>query len=132
MTTTVSSEPFVFSPGAAAPSAGPASRDGTDRLVAETRREISEIVREVAVAVRSDRTTNEFFGLLGRRRRGTSAVPIRPRRLGCPNWQRSWRLLDPAEGIVSGRCDLIFPAAPRELLAPISILARSSRTTRQR
>lgn len=64
MTTTVSSEPFVFSPGAAAPSAGPASRDGTDRLVAETRREISEIVREVAVAVRSDRTTNEFFGLL--------------------------------------------------------------------
>lgn len=64
MTTTATSEPFVFTPGAAAPSVGPASGDGTDRLVTETRREIAEIVREIAVAVRSDRTANEFFGLL--------------------------------------------------------------------
>lgn len=59
--TTTTTEPFVFSPGTAT---GPEGADRPDRLVNDTRREIAEIVREVAVAVRSDRTANEFFGLL--------------------------------------------------------------------
>ncbi len=63
MTSTATQEPFIFSPATAAQSAATVG-DGSDRLVNETRREIAEIVREVAVAVRSDRTTNEFFGLL--------------------------------------------------------------------
>lgn len=63
MTSTATQEPFLFSPATAAQSAATPG-DGSDQLVNETRREIAEIVREVAVAVRSDRTTNEFFGLL--------------------------------------------------------------------
>jgi HlyD family secretion protein len=54
-------QPFVFSPGVS-PSA-----TGTDPLVNETRREIAEIVREVASAVRSDRTADDFLGMLADR-----------------------------------------------------------------
>lgn len=64
MTTTAGSEPFVFTPNSAPSTAGQERGDDTDRLVKETRREIAEIVREVAVAVRSDRTAEEFFSLL--------------------------------------------------------------------
>ncbi len=52
-------QPFVFSPGAT-----PVAATGADPLVNETRREIAEIVREVAAAVRSDRTADEFLSLL--------------------------------------------------------------------
>ncbi|NND96950.1 MAG: HlyD family efflux transporter periplasmic adaptor subunit [Pirellulaceae bacterium] len=61
-------QPFVFS--AAATSASPVgvapivSPGAGDPLVNDTRREISEIVREVALAARSDRSTQDFFRLL--------------------------------------------------------------------
>ncbi|MFK8111658.1 MAG: HlyD family efflux transporter periplasmic adaptor subunit [Rubripirellula sp.] len=61
MSSATANQPFVFSPGAA-----PAAT-GTDPLVDETRREIAEIVREVAAAVRSDRTEDDFLGMLSDR-----------------------------------------------------------------
>ncbi len=63
MTITATHEPFIFTPSTATQSVA-ADGDVTERLVTETRREISEIIREIAVAARSDRTSNEFFGLL--------------------------------------------------------------------
>ncbi len=64
--------PFVFSPASSPlrPSgAAPASQPhrNPDALVDETRREISEIVREVALAVRSERSRSEFLGMLADR-----------------------------------------------------------------
>ncbi len=64
MTTTTTHEPFVFRPHAVPHAAGNGGASDTDALVNETRREIAEIVREIAVAVRSDRSAGEFFGLL--------------------------------------------------------------------
>ena len=51
--------PFVFSPGPT-----PVAATGPDPLVNETRREIAEIVREVAAAAGSNRTADEFLTLL--------------------------------------------------------------------
>jgi multidrug efflux pump subunit AcrA (membrane-fusion protein) len=52
-------QPFVFTPGSS-----PGDGIGSDALVNETRREIAEIVREIATAVRSDRTAGEFLTML--------------------------------------------------------------------
>lgn len=61
MTSTAPTEPFVYTPASVAWAAGPGrSADQVDA----TRREIAELVRDVAVAARSDRTPAEFFGLL--------------------------------------------------------------------
>ena len=61
----------MFSPGAAAPVVPTASSDtpsttasGPDPLVNEARREIVDIVREVASAVRSSQSADEFLGML--------------------------------------------------------------------
>lgn len=62
MTSATADQPFVFSPSAA-PTGGNSAAP-VDSLVNETRREISDIVREVAAAVRSERTTDEFLTLL--------------------------------------------------------------------
>ncbi|GAA5506855.1 HlyD family efflux transporter periplasmic adaptor subunit [Novipirellula caenicola] len=67
-----SDAPFVFSPAssplrphAAAPATnGPRAAES---LVDETRREISEMVREIALAVRSERSRAEFLGMLADR-----------------------------------------------------------------
>ncbi len=59
MSSATANQPFVFSPGAT-----PVAATVADPLVNETRREIAEIVREVAAAVRSDRTADEFLSLL--------------------------------------------------------------------
>ncbi len=59
MSSAAANQPFVFAPGAT-----PVAATGADPLVQETRREIAEIVREVATAVRSDRTADEFLTLL--------------------------------------------------------------------
>jgi HlyD family secretion protein len=61
-----SSQPFVFSPAvvAAQPSSTPTS---VDSWVGETRREISEIVREVAAAVRKPQSNQQFFAFLADR-----------------------------------------------------------------
>ncbi len=59
MSSAAANQPFVFTPGAS-----PVAATGADPLVNETRREIAEIVREVAMAVRSDRTAEEFLALL--------------------------------------------------------------------
>ncbi|MGI9474516.1 MAG: HlyD family efflux transporter periplasmic adaptor subunit [Rubripirellula sp.] len=53
------SQPFVFTPGVSTP---PAS--GTESLIHETRREIADIVREVAAAVRSNRTERQFLAFI--------------------------------------------------------------------
>ena len=53
------SQPFVFNAGVSTPSAS-----GTDSLVNETRREIAKIVREVAAAVRPNRTRAQFLAFL--------------------------------------------------------------------
>ena len=59
MSTAAPDQPFVFSPGTTSvPSAEP------DSLVNETRREIVEIVREVASAARSEQSIDSFLGLL--------------------------------------------------------------------
>lgn len=58
MTSATANQPFVFTPGAAPTGAA------ADPLVDQTRREIAEIVREVAAAVRSDRSADEFLSLL--------------------------------------------------------------------
>lgn len=65
MSTATVSEPFVFSPGTTSPVTTPAG--GVDPLVDQTKREIAEIVREVAMAVRSDRTREQFLSLLSDR-----------------------------------------------------------------
>jgi hypothetical protein len=52
-------QPFVFTPSLA-----PGGEVGSDPLVNQTRREIAEIVREIATAAGSDRTTDEFLTLL--------------------------------------------------------------------
>ena len=59
MSSATANQPFVFTPGAA-----PVVGVGADPLVNETRREIAEIVREVAIAVRSDRTADQFLTML--------------------------------------------------------------------
>lgn len=59
MTAATTNHPFVFSPGSV-----PATAAGTDPLVHETRREIADIVREVAAAVGSQRTADEFLSML--------------------------------------------------------------------
>lgn len=61
MSSATTNQPFVFAPGAS-PNA-----TGTDPLVSETRREIAEIVREVAGAVRSERTQDDFLCMLADR-----------------------------------------------------------------
>ena len=55
-------QPFAFTPGASASGAG-----GTDTLVRDTQREIAEIVREVATAVHSQRTKQQFLDFLADR-----------------------------------------------------------------
>ncbi len=71
VTTATTDIPFVFTPPA--PATGPfgaAPRSpaaGIDPLVEETRREISEIVREVAGAVRSNLSRPQFFNMLADR-----------------------------------------------------------------
>jgi multidrug efflux pump subunit AcrA (membrane-fusion protein) len=60
--TTTASEPFLFSRAATPLPFAAAST--ADPLVDDTRREIAELVREVAVAVRSDRSESDFFALL--------------------------------------------------------------------
>ncbi|WP_144057581.1 HlyD family efflux transporter periplasmic adaptor subunit [Novipirellula maiorica] len=76
MNSATTDAPFVFSPAssplgpdAAAPSHNrtPGSSRATESLVDETRREISEMVREIALAVRSERSRAEFFGMLADR-----------------------------------------------------------------
>lgn len=52
-------EPFVFTPGVSSSAA-----TGTQSLVEETRREIAEIVREVAEAVHVDQSEPEFLSFL--------------------------------------------------------------------
>ena len=64
-------QPFVFSPSSDWRSESilrdkPGSRP-TDSLVVEARREIAEIVREVAHAVRSERTAKQFITFLADR-----------------------------------------------------------------
>ena len=59
MNSASANEPFVFTPGV---SSSPAT--GTQSLVQETRREIAEIVREVAAAVHSDQSEPEFLSFL--------------------------------------------------------------------
>ncbi len=62
----VSSPPFVFSPAvASAQTSGPSS--SVDSWVGETRREISEIVREVAVAVRKPQSIQHFLAFVADR-----------------------------------------------------------------
>ncbi len=58
MSSATANQPFVF--------VSSAHRSGDD-VVSETRREIAEIVREVAVAARTDRSAAEFHGLLADR-----------------------------------------------------------------
>ena len=68
-----SHQPFVFSSAVTATASGnpahapndvvAAGATQTDALVQDTRREISQIVREVATAARSERSTKEFFSL---------------------------------------------------------------------
>jgi multidrug efflux pump subunit AcrA (membrane-fusion protein) len=62
-------QPFVFQPAAATavaeePMIGAARGYSQDKLVHETRREITEIIREIASATRSDRTIGQFSSLL--------------------------------------------------------------------
>ncbi|MGB7328330.1 MAG: HlyD family efflux transporter periplasmic adaptor subunit [Rubripirellula sp.] len=60
MSPATTNEPFVFRPTADQPA-------GAADIVVDTRREISEIVREVGAAVRSDRSRAEFLALLADR-----------------------------------------------------------------
>ncbi|WP_218933846.1 efflux RND transporter periplasmic adaptor subunit [Rubripirellula lacrimiformis] len=62
MSSATASQPFVFQPSARADAA-----DRSVDVVGETRREIAEIVREVAAAVRSDRSQAQFVSLLADR-----------------------------------------------------------------
>ncbi|TWU40754.1 HlyD family efflux transporter periplasmic adaptor subunit [Novipirellula artificiosorum] len=63
-------QPFLFSPNRVSPSPISGGADtasvaaAPDSLVDQTRREIAEIVREVALAVRSDRSRGQFLSML--------------------------------------------------------------------
>ncbi|TWU56055.1 efflux RND transporter periplasmic adaptor subunit [Rubripirellula reticaptiva] len=76
MSPATTNEPFVFRPSANQPA-------GTSDIVVDTRREISEIVREVAAAVRSDRSRAEFLALLADRTLRAMAAE------GVVIWQRN-------------------------------------------
>ena len=68
MSTASTHQPFVFSPAATATvGAGDAPVMTAETMVQDTRREISEIVRELAIEARSERPTHEFFALLADR-----------------------------------------------------------------
>ncbi|WP_442509723.1 HlyD family efflux transporter periplasmic adaptor subunit [Novipirellula sp. SH528] len=72
MNSATTDAPFVFSPASSPLSphaAAPPSKTirAPESLVDETRREISEMVREIALAVRSERSRGEFFGMLADR-----------------------------------------------------------------
>ncbi|MFG0261250.1 MAG: phytochrome sensor protein, partial [Novipirellula sp. JB048] len=72
MNSATSDAPFLFSPTssplpASGAAAVPRSDRSPDSLVDETRREISQIVREVALAVRSERSRDAFLKLLADR-----------------------------------------------------------------
>ncbi len=62
-------QPFVFQPAvttavADEPMIGASRGHSQDKLVHETRREITDIIREIAAATRSDRTIGQFSSLL--------------------------------------------------------------------
>ena len=72
MTSVPTNQPFVFQPAvvtaaAEEPMIGAPSRYEQETLVRDARREITEIIREIADATRSDRTVGQFSSLLADR-----------------------------------------------------------------